>query len=1847
MPYPISIRSTTVTGRVLAAEECIERVGAQPAFLPLGGVTLTFREREGIDVLPDGKKTVSVVTDPTGEYSVELLPGIYGMEIDGEPANHAGLEIIKRIDATEYSSFPEFRSERWPVVGLWPDPSTVYTETHWATQGIAIHGTEVVDLEVRLRRETHCVEVPLTVDFDTLGQRVIYDQGGSSQQFTTPSSDIVANTTATLVEAGGATLPGSLFIDISGKPRVRWGDVPPGTWTAQLSHPRYGFTASSTLTLRDWPNPGEIPPGGVFDASSGLLFRESIPLEIYELPVTATLANPQTPTINVRYWNETTEQYGNPSGYFVRMIKPDFADGFYKAPGKVTTDEWTGYIWDTRNSIFYQARAGETISIDGPAASDPGAQPDLGGYDIEVTAYLEDQPDQSVEGVNVLLGDGVTVVQTPATVTELNISPTVSKAFGADTWIWRSPRPPVEIDVSGARPLIKHRIPVSRALDFRLNVVNPVSGAPVEGALLQFYSTDGVRIIDGVSATDGLGGGADENGDFVVTGTTFLADYFVHVSRRGYAPQRFRFNADDAAPDPDDPAGGQIHIRTLELQPLQGPTILNVGIPFDRYGGFIPGVRRSGDQSAFDGFSAEPVLTTSWTIQFQPPVQTYSVNNFDSEPGVEAPPVDLSFTDPVRYVWLVDERVFEGSQYSGEPVENFLDEPENAHTIHDYLREMSVTGGTTFPPRKQYFQKLSRVEPHPSTPGVLVVNGQSPLWRMPPGDFKPAFVIETQAGAVSIFRPAYEGADAEKRLTGIPIPSWLGFAFDVMSVTAGSSATQAKLKEFVPNGKFLPFPSFTATIARHEENSQETNYIDYTFGLNLIQREGQDSPAGDVSGLAAGILGAEFKTDATITMPGKDRRLDLAIASSIAKEDIEPKSYEPKAFKGLSPKPKIDEVSGSVTTTASVNVDPEAPWDLRLTNQVNASIDGSFTVDLRPVAEKVPYVGYALAGLRALAPKSYKIDGVTTVGIGLENKMVWETLKPSNVVGGTVTGDARARRRHFLGGHEPDPVYPPTGDPAAPVNDPDEFNLCFRFGVGLTGGVANDSAGLSGKLDLAGNSCAGKPSIKTEFNSLGQWPPIKRISGGLNASVNGFVKTPIKKFEKSWSWNLLSFDSQFGTENLVEFIPVGISLAVSDRTATTPGQFLGRGPQTVTAFGDFALPGGGRSNDDRFLLWVDYDPVEDRMVLRLSENDGDPDWLEPTDLATGQLIRNVRRLVLPDGRNLVVWSGHDDSSGNPFAPESLSYVISDIAGTTWSAPAEITPMLGNALELDLVQSGALVSVVWSEGPGGPISDEVKIKVCDFDPILSTWGAPADLAPEAVRGAFLVLAGGPSAPSVLDFITIEEVQSFGSTFSVGRSYRWDGSSASGPIDIFALYNASSLSGYADADGNRVVFAHTTTNGMVRVTSAAGTTGFTKDNDFALAAQPSEMQACLLDDPTDPVVLFVWTELASGSRQLFHAFISPDGEVIGGPVATTKNSSGDYSRISLMRVPGERRVRLASWFTNSPPELRVFNIDADTGTADNDADLDGMNDLTELRIVDFTSEDGLALIDGVLPGDDFDNDSFTNLEEDQAGSDPTDPASVPGSGGVSVTASTNAAEFMTAPGVFVVERPGGDTSAPLAVLYQITGTATSGDDFAALGGSVEIPAGQTTAQVVIQPVRDAFPEGGETVVLTIMPDSAYTVGSPDSASLTIIDLPIDAWRLDKFGAQAGNPAIAGDSANTDADLWTNLFEYALVLDPSLPDGFNTPAISWWQDPSTGKHYLQISYTEAAIAEDLEISVESGSQLTQWNSGAGHTVDITATPAPTDAGGNQIKTIRDAVAREDAPEGRRFIRIRVQKQ
>jgi len=89
-----------------------------------------------------------------------------------------------------------------------------------------------------------------------------------------------------------------------------------------------------------------------------------------------------------------------------------------------------------------------------------------------------------------------------------------------------------------------------------------------------------------------------------------------------------------------------------------------------------------------------------------------------------------------------------------------------------------------------------------------------------------------------------------------------------------------------------------------------------------------------------------------------------------------------------------------------------------------------------------------------------------------------------------------------------------------------------------------------------------------------------------------------------------------------------------------------------------------------------------------------------------------------------------------------------------------------------------------------------------------------------------------------------------------------------------------------------------------------------------------------------------------------------------------------------------------------------------------------------------------------------------------------------------------------GTFTFSRTG-STAAALTVNFSVSGTATSGSDFTALGSTAIFSAGSATATAVVAALDDVLVEGSETVVVTLGAGAGYAVGSPAAATVTIQD------------------------------------------------------------------------------------------------------------------------------------------------
>jgi hypothetical protein len=111
----------------------------------------------------------------------------------------------------------------------------------------------------------------------------------------------------------------------------------------------------------------------------------------------------------------------------------------------------------------------------------------------------------------------------------------------------------------------------------------------------------------------------------------------------------------------------------------------------------------------------------------------------------------------------------------------------------------------------------------------------------------------------------------------------------------------------------------------------------------------------------------------------------------------------------------------------------------------------------------------------------------------------------------------------------------------------------------------------------------------------------------------------------------------------------------------------------------------------------------------------------------------------------------------------------------------------------------------------------------------------------------------------------------------------------------------------------------------------------------------------------------------------------------------------------------------------------------------------------------------------------------------------------------------------------------TSGNVVVTLAFTGTASFGDDYIVEGLNVDntatIPSGQQDIFIQIDPVPDTRYEGNESVIVTIQAaaDGSYTVGSPSSQTLTLIDddvqqIPANGWVITELGSFGGASANA---------------------------------------------------------------------------------------------------------------------------
>ena len=377
----------------------------------------------------------------------------------------------------------------------------------------------------------------------------------------------------------------------------------------------------------------------------------------------------------------------------------------------------------------------------------------------------------------------------------------------------------------------------------------------------------------------------------------------------------------------------------------------------------------------------------------------------------------------------------------------------------------------------------------------------------------------------------------------------------------------------------------------------------------------------------------------------------------------------------------------------------------------------------------------------------------------------------------------------------------------------------------------------------------------------------------------------------------------------------------------------------------------------------------------------------------------------------------------------------------------------------------------------------------------------------------------------------------------------------------------------------------------------------------------------------------------SNDIGFAYLDAGG-LLTGPDFVGQGSPGKYRDLQVLPVPGVLGADILTVFENDDVvELRMFSTTESGGLSPVDRDADTMDDVAELRIVDADTGDLLKTIDDVLAGDDFDIDGFSNLAEMMAGTDPIDPLSYPGQVVDVRVALDEAMELGSQSGLIYIERAG-ETAAALTVGYTVGGTATAGADYTILAGTVTFGPGQLAVPVSVTALVDTLAEGDETVTVSLSAGAGFTIGVP-AGTVTIKDLPLDAWRFIKFTtADLLDDAISGITADAEDDGLNTLLEFAFDSEPKVGDLTDEPILAIVEHPSTLKNHLALVYLRRKDSTELLYKIDLSDALDTWVEATD--ADVEEISVVDNLDGTETVVVRSV--EELSLKERRFMRVRV---
>ncbi|HEU5122557.1 MAG TPA: Calx-beta domain-containing protein [Verrucomicrobiae bacterium] len=203
-----------------------------------------------------------------------------------------------------------------------------------------------------------------------------------------------------------------------------------------------------------------------------------------------------------------------------------------------------------------------------------------------------------------------------------------------------------------------------------------------------------------------------------------------------------------------------------------------------------------------------------------------------------------------------------------------------------------------------------------------------------------------------------------------------------------------------------------------------------------------------------------------------------------------------------------------------------------------------------------------------------------------------------------------------------------------------------------------------------------------------------------------------------------------------------------------------------------------------------------------------------------------------------------------------------------------------------------------------------------------------------------------------------------------------------------------------------------------------------------------------------------------------------------------------------------------------------------------------------------------------------DSIPDYSEDVDGDGTPDPGELPWLPLVKITASDSFASQAGSLGEFSIDLPAAAGAGGVNVSYNLDGTALNGTDYELISSSsITVPAGSSTAKIVIKPKTDVLFSGTKTVRLTLTAATGYSSGQIDS-TIAIVNIFGNAQPSGVF-PYAGHPTISLSVSDDDAR------ENTIVSEATRNGEFTITRTDSSTDPDDLKADLQVRFAVTGTA------------------------------------------------------------------